>query len=293
MPIDTQILIIEMGMRGLGEIELISKYLEPDYAIITNCGSAHIGRLGSADNIAIAKCEITKGLNPKGIFIALNQDIIKKHLKFNGEKKFYSLKEVNIIEKSTSYSKFKYQNNIYELNVDGEYNIENSLAGINAGIKFGMTPEEIAKGLKSYKSIEKRWEAEDIKGFKIINDSYNANPESMKAAVKTFIELYENPVVVLGNMGELGDNEVQYHYDVGEFLSKLNKNVKYLLVGDLAENIGKALELKGFKVDYFDNNKDVSLYIVENLDKSNTIFLKASRSMKFEEIIDYIKMRDV
>lgn len=74
---DTEALIVEMGMRGLGEIELISTHLEPDYAIITNSGSAHVGRLGSLDNIAIAKCEITSGLKQNGTFIALNQDIIK------------------------------------------------------------------------------------------------------------------------------------------------------------------------------------------------------------------------
>lgn len=289
MDIDTQALIVEMGMRGIGEIEEISIPLEPDFAIITNCGSAHIGRLGSLDNIAKAKCEIAKGLKPSGTFIALNQEIIKKHLDFNGEKIFYSIIDVEILEKAPSYSKFKYKNHIYELNVEGEYNIENSLSAIELGLKLGMSEELIAKGLAAYRPIEKRWEVEKIKGFKFINDSYNANPESMKASVKTFIELYENPVVILGDMGELGEDEEKYHRQVGEYLSSLNNSVKYLLVGKLAQNIGKPLELRGFEVNYFDNTKDVSCYIVENLNKSNTIFLKASRAMKFEDILNYIR----
>lgn len=302
MPKDTQILIIEMGMRGLGEIDYISKYLKPDYAIVTNCGSAHVGRLGSLDNIAIAKCEIADGLNPKGSFISLNQDIIKKQLNFNGEKIFYSLNDVEILERKPSYSKFVYPLPpsgtthiegadvcVYELNVEGDYNIENSLSAINIGIKTGMTPEEIAQGLRTYRPIEKRWEVEEIKGFKFINDSYNANPESMKASVKAFIELYPNPVVILGDMAELGDDEISYHARVGEYLASIDKYVKYVLVGKLAREIGRALEINGFEVEYFDNNEQAALYIVEKLDKSNTIFLKASRAMKFEEILEKIR----
>lgn len=286
---ETQALIVEMGMRGLGEIEEISIPLEPDFAIITNCGSAHIGRLGSLDNIAIAKCEIAKGLKSNGIFISLDQDIIKRHLNFSGEKIFYSVKNVKIIAQAPSYSKFEYKGCVYELNVEGEYNIENSLAAIELGLKLNMKPDEIAAGLKSYKPIEKRWESETINGLTFINDSYNANPESMMASVKTFIDLYKNPVVVLGNMGELGEQETDLHMQVGEYLSKLDKNVKYLLIGDLAAKIGEPLVKTGIDVKFFADCNDAACYIVENFNKSNTIFLKASRSMKFEEILDIIR----
>ncbi|MBQ8460403.1 UDP-N-acetylmuramoyl-tripeptide--D-alanyl-D-alanine ligase [bacterium] len=287
---DTQVLIVEAGMRGLGEIELISKYLEPDFAVITNSGSAHVGRLGSLDNIAIAKCEIASGLKSNGVFVAKNQDIIKKHINFSGEKIYYSLNDVEIIEKSQSYTKFVYKNEIYELNVEGDYNVENSLASIEIGFKLGMEVNEIKAGLLAYKPIEKRWEVQEIGHFKFINDSYNANPESMKASVKTFVELYKNPVVILGNMGELGENEILYHREVGKFLSEISdKNVKFLTVGDLAKEIGKELNSHGFEVHKFASNHEVSCYIVENLNDSYTIFLKASRSMKFEEILENVK----
>ncbi|MBE7710285.1 MAG: UDP-N-acetylmuramoyl-tripeptide--D-alanyl-D-alanine ligase [Cyanobacteria bacterium SIG32] len=287
---DTEVLIIEMGMRGLGEIELISRYAEPDFAIVTNSGSAHIGRLGTLENIAKAKCEIAKFLNPNGAFIALNQQRIKDVLEYLGEKIYYSIDDVQVIENRPSYSKYVYKNNEYELFVEGDYNIENSLSAIEVGFKLGMTYEEIKQGLASYKPIEKRWEVEKIGDLKLINDSYNANPESMKASVKTFIELYENPVVVLGNMGELGENEVLYHREVGQFLSKVSaKNVKFLTVGNLASKIGEELLNQGFEVSSFDNNEQVSRYILDNLNVDYTIFLKASRSMKFEEIIEVLK----
>lgn len=289
MPENTQVLIVEMGMRGLGEIELITKYAEPDYAVITNAGSAHIGRLGSLDNIAKAKCEITKFL--KRALIANNNDRIKKFANFSGEKVFYSIKDVKILEKRTGYSKFVYKDKEYELNVEGDYNIENSLSAIEIGYMLGMSYDEIRQGLSKYHPIEKRWESQNVAGFNIINDSYNANPESMKASVSTFIELYPNPVVILGNMGELGENEIEFHREVGEFIGKKfkGKDVKFLTVGNLAEYIGKELLKYGFDVMHFEDNIATSRYILDNLNAGITIFLKASRSMKFEEIIENLK----
>lgn len=287
---DTQVLIIEMGMRGLGEISLISKYAQPDYAIITNSGSAHVGRLGSIENIAKAKCEIAEFLNPQGAFIALNQPIIKDTVNYQGEKIYFSLSDVKILEKNSSYSKFIYKNKTYELNIEGDYNIENALSAIEIGYKLGLSYEEINRGLALYKPLEKRWEVQEINGMKLINDSYNANPESMKVAVKTFIEFYQNPVVVLGNMGELGDDEIRYHKEVGHFIAQLNIfNAVFLTVGELAKNIGIELENLGKSVLNFKNNKEIAEYLLKNFNSNNTIFLKASRAMKFEEIIEYLK----
>lgn len=287
---DTEVLIIETGMRGLGEIELITKYAKPDYAIITNSGTAHIGRLGSLENIAKAKCEIAKYLNPQGAFIALNQDIIKNTVQYEGEQIYYSINDVQILEKRTGYSKFIYKNNEYALNIEGDYNIENALSAIETGFKLNLSYEQIKTGLAAYHPIEKRWETEDINGYKVINDSYNANPESMKASVKTFVELYKNSVVVLGNMGELGEKEAEYHREVGRYLSKTNiKNVKYITVGNLAHEIGKELATSGFDVEYFMSNNEAACYILDNINVGTTIFLKASRSMKFEEIIANLK----
>ena len=170
------------------------------------------------------------------------------------------------------------------------HNIQNALFVINAGLKVGIRPQDIAKGLEEYKPIEKRWEVEEVHGYKIINDSYNANPESMKASVSTFVQLYENPVVVLGNMGELGEAEVELHRTVGDYLANISpKNVKYLTVGHLAREIGIPLEDAGFFVKNFENNDEVSKYLLANVYAGNTIFLKASRSMKFEQIIENLK----
>ena len=282
-PDNTEILVLEMGMRGLGEIELLSKYAEPDITVISNVGTAHIGRLGSRENIAKAKCEIVK-YQKGNTFIAHNDDLIKKTVDFNGEKIYYSIKDVEILEKNTNYSKFKYNNNIYELNVGGDYNIENALSAINVGTKLKLNIEEIQAGLKNYKPIEKRWEAVNANGFEIINDSYNANPESMRAFVNTIFELYKNYTLVLGDMGELGEEEIRYHRELGEYIFKKNPNAQVLTIGNLSENISKACNGK-----HFENINKAVEYIKTNIPKENKLFLKASRSMKFERIIEILQ----
>lgn len=287
---DCEVLIIETGMRGLGEIKLVSKYLNPDIAIITNIGTAHIGRLGSVENIAQAKCEITSNLKSDGILIANNSDLVKKFNNFDGDKIFYSINNAQILEMKLKYSKFIYKNEEYELNTEGEYNIENSISAIEVGKRLNMTYSEIKNGLLQYKPIEKRWEEEKVDGYTIINDSYNANPESMKASVSTFLKLYKNPVVILGNMGELGENEIDLHKNVGKFLAKNSpKNAIFLTVGNLAKEISDELKKSSYIVKNFKNNKEISLYILENVNINTTIFLKASRSMKFEEIIENLR----
>ena len=285
---NTEVLIIEAGMRGLGEIELISRYAEPDISIISNVGTAHIGRLGSRENIAKAKCEITKYQKPDGILIAHNDELIKNTTDFKGEKIYYSLKDTKIIKKEIGFSAFEYKNKKYNLNVEGDYNIENSLAAIETGYLLDIPYESILKGLEEYKPIEKRWEIEKAGGYNVINDSYNANPDSMKAAADTVLDLYDNIVIVLGDMGELGEKEEYYHKKVGEHINSKNKSkVSVLTVGHLAKNISD--EIKTCFTKHFDSNQEAARYILANIKIGTTIFLKASRSMKFEEILMYLK----
>ena len=288
-PDDTQVLVLEMGMRGLGEIELLSKYSEPDITIISNVGTAHIGRLGSRENIAKAKCEIVK-YQRGNVFIAHDDELIKNTVQFDGEKIYYSLRDVKILEKKEHYSKFEYQNNIYELNVGGDYNIENALSAINAGMKLGMNVEEIKDGLKKYAPIEKRWEAVNANGYEIINDSYNANPESMRAFIDTIFELYKNSVIILGDMGELGDDEIRYHKELGIYINShknLTDDIMVLSIGNLSKYITD--DVKKCYSKHFETIEDAVDFIKNNVIKQRKIFLKASRSMKFERIIEELK----
>ena len=288
---DTQYLIAEMGMRGLGEIELLSKYAEPDIAVIVNSGSAHIGRLGSLLNIAKAKFEVAKYLKNEGILIAHNNPLIKE-VNDNEHKTIYfglESNELQIKEMTESTCLFNYKGYDYFLNVAGEHNVQNALSVIEAGLFAKLSEEIIAKGLKEFSPIEKRWEIEEVKGFKVINDSYNSNPESVKAALNTFLSYTQgNKSVVLGDMGELGLNEEEYHKNIGIFLD--NYSCDYVLTfGDLAKYITPTKN----KYIHFEDKKELSDFIIKNLPANSSILLKASRFMKFEEIIEELKNNGV
>ena len=283
------VLIVEMGMRGLGEIELLSRYAKPDLAIIVNVTETHIGRLGSIENIAKAKCEITSHLNPKGTLVALDSDLIKNANTFKGETIYFSLSspDLKILETTINSSKFEYKGQVYELNISGEYNIQNSLGVIETALKLGIEPELIAKGLKEFKQIEKRWEELKVKDFNIINDSYNASPASVRASVKTFLTYTPSPrVIVFGNMGELGSDEVKYHKEIGEYLNDFECD-ELLTLGDLAKNASP----KNIVTHHFSTKEDLVSYMINNLKKGTNVLLKASRSMKFEEIIKELEER--
>ncbi|MBE7704725.1 MAG: UDP-N-acetylmuramoyl-tripeptide--D-alanyl-D-alanine ligase [Cyanobacteria bacterium SIG29] len=284
---NTKYLIIEMGMRGLGEIELLSKYSEPDIAVIVNSGSAHIGRLGSLLNIAKAKFEIAKYLKPNGILIAHNNPLIKEVNDNKHETFYFDLEDKNlkIIEMTSNTCLFEYKNQEYKLNVGGEHNIQNALSVIEAGLFAGLSTNIIAKGLEEFSPIEKRWDIEVVDRFNIINDSYNSNPESVKAALKTFLKHTPSPkIVVLGDMGELGLNEEEYHKETGIFLE--NFECDYVLTtGDLA----KYIQPKNLKTIHFETKKELADFIKNNLPKGANLLLKASRFMKFEEIIEELK----
>ncbi len=286
MPLDTEICIVEMGMRNLGEIELLSNYSNPDIGIISNIGSAHVERLGTLKNIAIAKCEITKNLKKDGLFIGAKSERLEENLNFDGKKIITSLDEAKNIKISIDSTTFEYKNETYEITQPGEYNVSNAILVIEAALSQNISIENIKKGLLAYKPIEKRWEKSIVKGFTFVNDSYNANPESMNAVLKTFLEIYPKPItLVLGDMGELGKDEIMYHKQVGEFLSKYS-DIKLLTVGTLARHIARNCTLDSVE---FENNEQCAKYIMENVEKNTTILLKASRSMKFEQIIEMVE----
>ena len=281
---DTQYLIVEMGMRGLGEIELLSKYAQPDIGVIVNAGSAHIGRLGSLLNIAKAKYEIAKYLKEDGLLVAHDNELIKQINDYSHKTVYFGLEDEELIvkEMTSDTCLFEYKGYEYLLNVGGEHNIQNALSVIESALFAGLKEEVIAKGLAEFSPIEKRWAVKDVGGFKVINDSYNSNPESVKAAIKTFLSFTPNPkTVVLGDMGELGLNEEEYHIETGKFLEQFECDY-VLTVGELA----KYIQPLNLKTVHFEDKQKLVEFMKDNLEKGSNILLKASRFMKFEEIIE-------
>lgn len=302
---DTEFLVVEMGMRALKEIELLSKYSEPDIAVITNIGTAHIGRLGSREKIAQAKCEIATYLNKQGTLISYDEELVKQNIKWEGETHYYSLNDVNILKIDANSSEFSCNGSIYRLNVSGEYNIVNSLAAIEIGKLAKISSSKIAEGLALYSPIDNRWQISDYRdNIKIINDSYNANPDSVKAAIQAVISSYSDKkiILVLGDMAELGVYEKSLHAEIGEFI-KDKPIFELITVGDKAAYIAESLcssedaeaqthlcvENEKFKIKSFTRNDEVVEYLLETLTPESVVLLKASRCMSFENIVERLK----
>lgn len=288
MPSNTEVLIVEMGMRGLGEIELLSKYAEPDTAIITNIGTAHIGRLGSQKNIAKAKFEITKYLKPNGILIAHKDKYLEKINDIKERTIEFSLssKDLKITALTADYSEFEYKGYLYKVNLSGEYNIQNAISVIEAGLNYGIEEKLIKKGLEEFQPIQNRWQVENILNASIINDSYNANPESMFETIKNFISVYDGrKILVLGDMGELGSKEVEYHKKLGEKLRDYTYDIM-ITVGDLSRHIS---DIDTSRSIHYMTIDGCFHYLKNNIRKDDKILIKASRAMELEKIIEKLK----
>lgn len=287
---DTQYCIVEMGMRAMGEIDLLAKYANPDISIITNAGSAHIGILGSLENIAKAKCEVANYLSGKGLLVAHNNEMIKNNLKSGNYKKiFYDMNEATIIERKVNFSKFLYKNNEFILPDGADYNVLNSLSVINVALEEGFLPEEINKGLLGFKNIEFRNESYQLKsGATVISDCYNANPESACASLKNLAQIYSDKkvVIVFGDMFELGEFELQYHKQIGELINSLNVNY-FVSVGKLAKIT--AAEVINTPKRIFENVVEAAEFLPTIMDENTVVFLKASRGMQFEKILEIIR----
>lgn len=289
---DTEIVIVEMGMRGLKEIDLLAKYALPDISIITNVGTSHIGRLGSIDNIAKAKTEILNYLDKKtGLALLYADDalLLNHSEKYKGEKILFGSKDTSkLLECSGDKMLFEYKGESYSLPIPGNHNIINSSIVIEVGKYLEMDYQDIYNGLKNYQPIFGRWEEHDLfEGSKLINDAYNANPDSMKAAIDAAIAMYNNKALwlVLGDMLELGSYETSMHEDIGKWLQ--NKNVERLYtVGNLASNISKELKDKQVDIIVCQTVEEVSSDIKAKKPVNTVILLKASRSVGLDRIVE-------
>ena len=248
MPEDTEVAVLEMGMSGRGEIELLSMLAQPDVAVITNIGEAHLLDLGSREGIAEAKLEILAGLKPEGVFIydgdepLLRKDYDKYETVTFGQSKHNTLYPISVMQKEDS-TEFTCNNIESQINIPvlGRHNVLNALAAICVGKALNVTEENMIKGLKQVQMSNMRLEMQQGPGgLTVINDAYNASPTSVKAAIQLLKDMtgFGQKILVLGDMLELGDEEIRYHQEVGE--SVKDSGIAYLYTyGTLGQEIAK------------------------------------------------------
>ena len=285
---EERFVVLEMGMSSLGEIRRLGEISSPDYAIITNIGDSHIEFLKTRDNVFKAKIELLEFVNKENTFVCGDDEYLAKldvnRIGFDNS----NTHRIESYEFSDKGSKFVLDGKEYRMSLLGKHNISNTAIGIELAKKIGLTDEEIENGLKEIKISNMRFQEIKIGEDIYINDAYNASPTSMKAAIDTLNEIYNDKykIAILGDMLELGENEVDYHIDVLNYL--LNKNIKLIYL--YGERMKKAYDIfmktksEEYRFWYYPNKEGI-VESLKNIRMEKVILLKASRGTALEDII--------
>ncbi|MDF3820084.1 UDP-N-acetylmuramoyl-tripeptide--D-alanyl-D-alanine ligase [Leptospira sp. 96542] len=286
----TQVVVCELGMNHRGEIERLSKIAEPTHSLITNIGSAHIENLKKRETIALEKSDILLGMRKDGVLFVPDDleflSIVKQRAK--------KLKTRLLIWGHTKKTKLKIEStkrdgfvlgwnkNLIHWKLPGIKLLSNLRGVLEVAEYLALPSEQIIKTIQNFKSPNKRL---DIKKgyFTIIDDSYNANPESMKSSIDASVQFagVKNVVWILGTMKELGSQSKFYHKDLGLYIKNYGRG-EVLVLGEPMKELTKVLR----NSKYFETHTDLIEYTKTNIPKGSVILVKGSRSMKMETIVE-------
>lgn len=298
-----QAAVLEMGMNNFGEISRLTAVGRPDVAVITNVGVSHIENLGSREGILKAKCEIFESMDENGIAVLNGDNDMLSTLK--GKEKLKTI-WFGIEDKSGFYADnvtekgiegvsctihYKEKSIDVSISVPGSHMVLNALAAAAVGYCFGLSMEEIKKGIESFVPTGMRMEIKKMPcEVTLINDSYNANPVSTKAAIDVLAKSEGVKTAVLGDMLELGDFAEKLHFEVGQYAAE--KRIDNIIcIGKISESMYKgALSVKKEGVKYFKSlDEFFDNGFNDLLIKDSTMLIKASHSMAFEKIAERLQ----
>ena len=293
--------VVEIGMSAFGEISRLTAIVQPHIAIVTNVGMSHIEKLGSRQNILKAKMEILEGLDKDGLVIFNGDDTLLRGARsfVHFRTKLYGIEEEcdyqaynikNLGEKGSDFE-ILVGNKEYKVHVPapGIHNIYNALAAIAAGLEMKVPMQDIISGISRFNPGKMRLNIFEREGIKIIDDVYNASPQSMVAAIGVLCDIAAGArkIAVLGDMLELGEWAGKAHYDVGKFAAE--KGVDYIMtVGLNAGQIALGASEGGCSsknIASFHSNEEALKYINSFITEGDIILVKGSRGMKMEEIV--------
>lgn len=296
-----QVVVLEMGMSGFGEIAFLARMARPDLGVITNIGEAHLEMVGSLEGVAQAKGELLleMGLTGRAILNGEDQRLVALGNSFLGLTTYYGFKEEycsrgeNLLAKQekTQFdlvlpgSKTK-----VSLPLPGKHNVLNALAAAAVGYIFNLSPVEIKQGLESVRVTAARLDVEQRGGLMIINDTYNANPTSVRASLEALTSMAGKARcgAILGDMLELGAESTRAHYDMGRFAAL--QGVEYLItLGELSRDMVKGARSAGLSTVVECEKITEVLSTLKSLSSpGDWVLVKGSRSMKMEKIVDNI-----
>ncbi|MGG5462484.1 UDP-N-acetylmuramoyl-tripeptide--D-alanyl-D-alanine ligase [Clostridium sp. B9] len=283
--------ILEMGMRGLGQIKELAEIASPDLGIITNIGISHIEILKSRENILKAKMEIATFFDKNNTLVVCGNDdflgalpeaeykMVKTGV---GEGFEIGAKDISLDELSSSFKIYDGNEEVeFSLEMPGKHNISNLMLGVAIARELGVSFDEMKRGLNNIDATSMRLELIKKEEFSILNDCYNSSPVAVMSAIDVMKNIDgKRRIAVLGTMRELGHKSEEAHEEIGKY-AKENGIDKVLCFGDFSENIKKGYG-DGCTV-YSDKDKLIT-ELLNMIEEGDIILVKASRSLKFEEI---------
>lgn len=298
---DIEVGVLEMGMDKPGEIDLLARVAKPDIGVITNIGMAHIENLGSREGIFRAKMELTNYFDESNTLIAFHDEEFLNRKRLTGPYRVvlagtdresdYVVSDIDdfgaegiefTLEHAGKRQRFK-------LPVPGSHNAFNGALAAACGMELGISMEEAAEGLARAELTDKRLTVRENKGVKIIDDTYNASPDSMKAAVNVLMKTRgARRVAVLGDMFELGETSLRQHELVGRYAARQGTDL-LIAVGKDAARIARGAREEGMEnVLAFEEKAECIRQVNEIVKEGDVVLVKGSRGMKMEDIVKEI-----
>ena len=292
--------VIEMGMNHEGEIRYLTNIAQPNVAVVSNAGTAHIGELGSRENIAKAKGEIFAGLNDDGIAVINADDAFAGYWKsLNQQRKILTFALDTKADVTASYQVLDGASQLqlttpsgsigFRLNMLGKHNISNALAVSACAVALGVSNADIARGLESFSGVKGRLQRKaGINNAKLIDDTYNANPDSMKAAIDVLANQAGKLIFVMGDMAELGADSAQMHAEIGAYAKQ--KGIHQLLCfGEASQRA--SLEF-GVNAKHYASLPALLKAVSGLMNKDTTVLVKGSRFMQMERVVSVIEEKN-
>lgn len=289
---EDEIGVIELGMSEPGELTVIAKIARIQMAVITNVGVTHIEQLGSRENIYREKLTIQDGLCDGGVLFLNGDDDLLKNTRAKagcrtiyygtGENCDYRAEDVTLFKGFPVFTAVHGAERVpVRLKVMGSHNIGNAMVSLAVAAECGISMEAAAERLSQFTGFQSRQQIYKKDGRTIIDDTYNASPVSMKAALEVLGSMKGRRVAVLADMKELGEGAPGFHYEIGEYIGA-HPVEEVVTLGELAKEIARAVRLKSpqIKVMEFSEQEDLTAYLKEELREGDCVLFKGSNSMK-------------
>lgn len=292
-----EIAVLELGISYFGEMDRLGMIAKPDYSIYTNIGNMHLENLMDRDGVLRAKTELVAHMPKSGrLFFYGEDDKLRGYsspipVTYFGMDDSYDIYPTDIEQIGVERTDFTLNINgqtsasiKVSLSAIGIHMVKNAVAAANIAIELGLTPEEIKAGIESYSPVGHRGRILKLGEYTIVDDCYNAGPDSMRAAIIA-LKSKGRRIALLGDMLELGERSDELHYELGAFCADAGLDMLFT-IGDKAEKIHKGAIENGLSSVIRTTYEEVVKVVSEKLKKDDVLLVKASRGMHFEKIID-------